>query len=360
MTIRNGIKYLWWAILSAWLICCSHNDTLTGGSTEVGNTIAGTIKDTSGPAEGVLVTLYPGDFNPVSEEVPDSLCDTTDGGGEFLFKVAKAGIYNIQAFRPEDNTAALIRGVEIPDADTDTAVTAPNAKLNAVGAVTIHLKELAVEEDGQIYVPGTGITKAITMNDMNNGYLTVENLPPVTYSAIHYAEAGVEEEINILQEGNVNVPPGETVEVGPFHAWPDTAKIIINTSPTGADINENIHDFPLLVRIDSQSQSLSKSIFASTQPDGAGLRFARPDGLTPVPYEIEHWDSDNKLAEIWVLIDTIHAKNDSQFIYMYTGKNGAYAQSLGKAVFDTANGFFSVWHLSEDSGQAMDATPFAN
>jgi len=77
----------------------------------------------------------------------------------------------------------------------------------------------------------------------------------------------------------------------------------------------------------------------------------------PVPYEIEQWDSANGAAAIWVKIDTVRGNDSSQSITMFWGNPNAAGNSNGAKVFDTANGFQGVWHLSEPGNTtAYDAT----
>ena len=81
------------------------------------------------------------------------------------------------------------------------------------------------------------------------------------------------------------------------------------------------------------------------QSQGQDLRFSKADG-THLQYEIENWDSAGKAASAWVLVDTVFQSSATQYIKMYWGKSDAVAKTNSNAVFDTANNFAGVWHLS--------------
>jgi biopolymer transport protein ExbB len=130
--------------------------------------------------------------------------------------------------------------------------------------------------------------------------------------------------------------------------------ISINTSLDGAGIEEDVANFPLLVRLNSGNFD-----FSSAENGWGDLRFSKSD-YTPLPFEIERWDAIAEKAEVWVKMDTVYGNNNTQFIYMYTGNSSSPAIGSRQDVFDTAHGFAGVWHLNEngntDAGGYKDAT----
>lgn len=159
-----------------------------------------------------------------------------------------------------------------------------------------------------------------------------------------------------------NQKPAQTLveleAVEDYSLWRHSARLYINTTSTGANIAGDIHDFPLLIRLDSNNFDG----FSSTEPGGADIRFSTAD-RRPLPYEIEQWvdgANNNDRAAIWVRVDTIHGYDDQQYILMYYGRGGVESRSNGAAVFGTEKGFGGVWHLSEspadDSLGHYDAT----
>ncbi|MBF0433412.1 MAG: DUF2341 domain-containing protein, partial [Fibrobacteria bacterium] len=125
--------------------------------------------------------------------------------------------------------------------------------------------------------------------------------------------------------------------------WTYSTNITLNTTSTGANVPNNVLNFPVLVRLNAINFN-----FGQTRSDGGDIRFTKSDG-TQLDYEIERWDNSGNFAEIWVKIDTVFGDNNSQYITMHWGNEMAVSQSNGAAVFDTSNGFAGVWHLDEET-----------
>ncbi|MBD3347406.1 MAG: DUF2341 domain-containing protein, partial [Chitinivibrionales bacterium] len=133
------------------------------------------------------------------------------------------------------------------------------------------------------------------------------------------------------------------VPFGAYYEWTYKRDIAINTSPSGANIATNLQNFPLLVRLDAENFD-----FSQAKPDGSDIRFSKIDLETPLDYEIERWDPQNQVAEIWVKVDEITANSSDQHIVMYWDNAEAESFSNGKDVFNSTNGFAGVWHLNEN------------
>ncbi|MBD3243617.1 MAG: DUF2341 domain-containing protein, partial [Chitinivibrionales bacterium] len=140
--------------------------------------------------------------------------------------------------------------------------------------------------------------------------------------------------------------------------WAHTEELILNTGASGAPIASGLADFPMLVRLDSDNFD-----FSQAAADGRDIRFTKPDS-TPLPFEIEHWDSASATAAVWVLLDTVYAGSVSQSVRMHWGNPYASSISNAGAVFGTSAGFAAVWHLHESPGDGayghLDATTNAN
>src|SRR5690606_19099252 len=78
-----------------------------------------------------------------------------------------------------------------------------------------------------------------------------------------------------------------------YTTWDDSRDIIINTSGNGANISENVANFPVLIRLGATESSI-----LDAADEGRSIRFSKADGITPLPYEIEHWSPT--AAAIWV------------------------------------------------------------
>jgi hypothetical protein len=140
-----------------------------------------------------------------------------------------------------------------------------------------------------------------------------------------------------------------------YSAWSKSASVYVKTTPDWANITATTVNFPLLVRLDSATFN-----FNETKAGGADVRFAKADGTTPIPFEIESWDATAGRAALWLLMDTIKG-NAQQEIKMYWGNDTAHSISKSSVVFDTGNGFMGVWHLSDSVSSAVnkDATAAA-
>ncbi len=138
-----------------------------------------------------------------------------------------------------------------------------------------------------------------------------------------------------------------------YSKWSYSKNITINTSSSGggANTSASVAMFPYLVRLNSGNFD-----FSQAQSNGGDIRFSKWDG-THYQYQIERWDKTNKLAEVWVQVDTVFGGNSSQYFKMYWGNASAASNSNGPAVFDTGQGFLGVWHLNTSgTGKRPDAT----
>jgi hypothetical protein len=135
-----------------------------------------------------------------------------------------------------------------------------------------------------------------------------------------------------------------------YGQWSWSRDIVLNSSPSGADVVADLLGFPLLISL-GQAEA---DVFTQS-PTHADLRFAKPDG-TPLPFQVESWDAAARKAAIWVKLDTLKGGRSDQRIRMHWGRPGAQDSSSGKAVFTAAAGFRGVWHMEAD---LADASPNA-
>ncbi|HXU83678.1 MAG TPA: DUF2341 domain-containing protein [Polyangia bacterium] len=132
--------------------------------------------------------------------------------------------------------------------------------------------------------------------------------------------------------------------------------ITIDTTAAGANVMADVPKFPVAVVLNAMNFDFTKA-----KPKGEDVRFAGADGAA-LPYEIELWDATAKVAAIWVKVDV--KGNSKQTIKMTFGDASAADASDGKKVFDVADGYLGVWHLSEAgstaAGTYKDSTANAN
>lgn len=122
--------------------------------------------------------------------------------------------------------------------------------------------------------------------------------------------------------------------------WGRNRQISLNTTFTGAGVDGDVTDFPVLVRLSSTNFN-----FADAATGGADIRFTKAGGIVHLPYEIERWTGTE--AEIWVKVDTVHGNTNDQHVMMFYGNSAAADSSAPSQVFATSEGFMGVWHLNE-------------
>ena len=116
-------------------------------------------------------------------------------------------------------------------------------------------------------------------------------------------------------------------------------------SVAGYTGTSTLANFPVLVRLGPSVAGFHYEDFAS--PDGADLVFTDADG-TVIPHEIDTWNTNGE-SLVWVKLPSM-AKNTP--FRAYWGRMPD-APNDPTAVW---SGYVGVWHMGEDSGNAIDAT----
>ena len=324
---------------------CSMADLAGGGTIETTNgRVTGTILHRTGdPASWTQVKLLPADYDPVKNTAAIPV-DTTDSLGTYAFTHVAPGNYTVQAVHIDKRLRAFVGGIHIAD---DT-VTVPAGMLQDPGAIKVMLPDIADLVHGYVYVPGSAI---FTYLNGSTGFVTLDSVPAGVMPAVSYSLTS--SSVSTVIRYDVAVSSGDTVIVW-NPSWKYAQLLRLNTSNSGANIQGNVYNFPVLIRLPA-----GNFLFAHAKTGGADIRFAKRDN-TSLPYEIERWDAVNQLAEIWVKVDTVYGNNDTQSITMYWGNAGAADSSNGAEVFDTADGWAGVWHLPEDAPDTVTAALYKN
>jgi hypothetical protein len=326
--------------VAATVLSCGN---LVGGGDDFPNSkVTGAFVNTNlTSAARTKVCLVPNGYDPAGDQpLVSSNIDTTDTAGCYSFVVAGSGRYNITAKQLDSGTMAFIGNICVSGgADVNVPVTA----LKQPGAVSVTLPPAVDTVNGYLYVPGTLLSFAIPAA---GGSIILDSLPSGTLPGIYYAvrnSAG-----STMVRYGIDVVPGDTV-IDP--GWAFSREVGLNTTSSGAQVSGDVVNFPVYIRLTG-----SDFDFSQAESGGADLFFAKSDD-TPLPFEIEQWDSAGSRSVVWVLVDTVYGDNSSQHFMMYWGNAGAGAGSDPSAVFDTANGFQGVWHLADaGNSAAKDAT----
>jgi biopolymer transport protein ExbB len=111
--------------------------------------------------------------------------------------------------------------------------------------------------------------------------------------------------------------------------WKYRKKIVVNTSPTGADVKEGVANALVSVRLHS-----GNFLFSDAKADGSDLRFVASDDKTPLKYFVEVFDATNQLALVWVQLPRVAAASSSDFFYLYSGNEKAPGGGDAKSAYD--------------------------
>jgi biopolymer transport protein ExbB len=216
--------------------------------------------------------------------------------------------------------------------------------LRKPGSVKVILSDTSA--DGFVYFPGTTL-----LGKAENCQAVIDSVPAGFIPAVYYANTSDTTKNHVTQT-NITVSSGVTTGIIDLFGWKYSKKLYLNTTASGADVAQNVYNFPVLIRLTSSNFNFSQAV-----GNGADLRFTKSDNSSPLSYEIEQWDAGAQQAEVWVRVDTVYGNDNAHFIVMLWGNAGAAAASNPAAVFDTATGFQGVWHLSEPGNTtAYDAT----
>jgi biopolymer transport protein ExbB len=135
--------------------------------------------------------------------------------------------------------------------------------------------------------------------------------------------------------------------------WQFRKKITIDASASGADIRENLGNFPLLVRLHTGNYG-----FQFGKDNGDDIRFVSADDKAVLKHHIEKFDPIEEAAQVWVKVPAIAAGSGQNFIWLYYGnKNAAGAQDAAQT-YDPNEA--AVFHFSESEGNPKDASSHQN
>ena len=136
--------------------------------------------------------------------------------------------------------------------------------------------------------------------------------------------------------------------------WSFRKQLTLDTSASGANLQESIDEAPVLVRLHTGNFSY----FLDTLKDGADIRFIAADDKTPLKFHIEKFDPINEMALIWVKVPRLTAGTNTDSIWMYYGNTAAKAGQDEAGTYDVNQAL--VYHFDELSAGPVDSTAYGN
>jgi hypothetical protein len=350
------------AILATVMMYCTSLNM--AGTSEVGNPekVSAVIVDSAGRAVcGVPVSLVPENNNLLRGSIGFQKqkhgyagaqmsfpSDTSDEYGKVDVGLADTGIYNLIATSTAYQYKLFVSSIIV---GKDAAVNLDTVHLREPGTMVVNIDSALYTAGGMLVMPGTLLAAAVDHPG------TIAMIVPAGDISIRYITGTGDTIPGAPSLQDIVVGEGQTVFAainGTSSVWKYSMQVHLNTTAAGANVAGNVINFPVLVRLNSGNFN-----FADAKSGGDDIRFTKSDG-TPLPYEIERWDTSQGSAELWVKVDTVFGNDSSHFIAMYWGAStGSTTVSLsnGAAVFDTLNGFQGVWHMGQSAtAVAFDAT----
>jgi hypothetical protein len=355
------------------LFGCTHptDPHVAGGSTDTGNTIVGAVLSPEGNPGGAAkadlslrrsgyLSAIPslGKRSAEQRAALDILDTATDDKGAFRLDSVEPGSYRLEA-RQGNGLSCLFDALTVNDS-LELKVSGARLKATAKVGGNVLLRPDALRAFVQVY----GMERLMPVNTASGRFDLL--LPEGVFRLRFVDPEGGAANVKVK---DIELKAGDSLDIGnvdlrdstaPYPEWTHTRQLWINTTASGAQMDQDVYGFPMLVRLDA-----SLIDFSQADPKGADLRFTKAGGMVPLAYEIERWDAAAKKAEVWVRMDTVRAGSSSRYIHMHWGNPAAKDSSNGAAVFDTALGFAGVWHLGEGSNDPgfpgyLDATANRN
>lgn len=323
---------------AALLWACANRGEETSGITTIGNTVAGIVVDEKGTlVANAEVRLLRDDYNPANDPSESKYASVrTDSAGRYVFREVQPGGYNLEAAR--EGYAAYLPGLRLTAERPDD--TAPKIVLGRPGAITVVFGRVKVNPLGRFYIPGTTRNRRIDTSDLRVGSLTLPYVGAGRFLSLRYQAPMETAGVELLAPRRLDVVAGDTVTVLAETGWSLIRRINVNTTASGANVQETFAGFPVLVRLTAANFD-----FAKTRKDGGDIRFARPDG-SRLPYELASWDPAAGTAEAWVRMDTVRGMTLAQAFYLMAGNADSAGASDPKAVFG-GNGAQGTWHFDD-------------
>ncbi|TAN50262.1 MAG: DUF2341 domain-containing protein [Methylococcaceae bacterium] len=135
--------------------------------------------------------------------------------------------------------------------------------------------------------------------------------------------------------------------------WKSRKELTLDGSATGADIKDNLAQFPLLLRL----HTANFGFFADLADNGKDLRFVLNDQV-PLKYHIESFDKTSEVALIWINLPQFSSLSNLDQVFLYYGNEKAPAGDDVKATYDSHQ--VLLYHYKNGEPKPVDATSYGN
>jgi len=337
------------------LVSCSPTSTdRAGGSSTTDNprVLAKALLPDGTPAVQAVVRLRAQNYRAAPEILQKghglAMIDTiTDNMGRIELSGLDTGSYNIE-IAAESSAVLLPFTVFFGDTvDLGEASLQPFSTIS--GTVTTENNS-----NTPLYAQIEGLERITTVD--TTGTFVFPDLPAATYT-IHIIK---DRDTTASTITGVQTVAGDSTRLSVLENMLYAKRLYLNTTSTGANVHNNVYNFPVLVRLDTSV--IEQSFFSSDS--GQDIRFTNHNNSL-LPFEIEYWNRDSLEAVIWVKIDTVYGLDSTQSILLHWGaadNSHLHSASSSESVFDTSDGFAGVWHLGESPSDMSyhDATAHNN
>ena len=296
---------------------------------------------------GASVFILPEDYMCMSDCHQNNRVPVTvvDDSGHFQIDSLASGKYIIEINDGFKNAVSIRCEVS----SDNYIVNLPQHIMQPTGIVCGKLSGIT-DTTSQMFVHVSGLERMSVVNVATDSFW-LQDIPPGIYLLVVSQSAtgtvSVIDSVSVILAGTTFVEC-KIFSDGTIRAV--SKKLILNTSSSGAQISDNLYNFPVLICLNRENFD-----FTSAQENGNDIYFTGK-GNALLPHEIEYWNSDEMDASIWVLLDTVYGNQDTQCVNIHWGQSPD-AQKKYSRVFDTTSGFQGVWHFSEPQGDTLkDAT----
>jgi hypothetical protein len=322
-----------------------------GTGTETTNGIMASVRYLDGrAAANIPVRIYSADYvkdtsSTQSQPVREL---KTDENGIIILDSLESGYYSVD-IRNGMGDGALLNCEVIDDSLKDYGI----VFLDQLSGIRGFIDTSAIDDSTDVFIQLYGLD-VLKKADKQTGSFNIDSIPAGCYTIRVFTSKPqqIHEVINNIKVLSDKPQIIDTISIKNKSEWLNSTKIYLNTTDSGADVPVSIIRFPVLLRLNSSNFN-----FISANADGSDICFVKPDN-TPMPFQIERWDRNLQVAEIWVKVDTVYGNNKTQYFTMLWGNPEIQKISSNSTlVFDTTLGIQASWHMdSKDSTILADAT----